>query len=328
MKTIKIVIISAMTIGFIFWLWPDLPSPVTEQTKRESGAANSSQAFVPPHSDPASGSVVQDKISNNTAQPSNPSPFYVLFTSNHLTLETSSHPLQDIVDKIAQQSGITIVMSEAIANPATTIQFHDLSIEQGLHRLFENYDIFFFYTRDDGKSARLATVWVYPQGQGKKFAPISPPIATRGADESIQDITDADSVKRATAITNLVEQQGSAATEIVKNALTDPDELIRIQTLDAALRAQIDLPLDTLTDLAQNDASAKIRSIALAGLFNRSANGLIGSSDILDTLATAQKDDDPEVSELAAQLMKSLEETPTQPSEQESQESQEQTIPP
>lgn len=327
MKTIKIVIISAITIGFIFWLWPNLPNPVTEQTKRESGAANSSQVLVPPHSDSASGSVVQDKISNNTAQPPNPSPFYVLFASNHLSLEASSHPLQDIVDKIAQQSGITIVMNEAIANPTTTIQFHDLSIDQGLHRLFENYDIFFFYTRNDGKSARLATVWVYPQGQGKKFAPISPPVATR-TNENIKDITDADSVKRATAISNLVEQQGSAATEIVKNALTDPDELIRIQTLDAALRAQIDLPLDTLTDLAQNDASAKIRSIALAGLFNRSANGLIGSSDILDTLATAQKDDDPEVSELAAQLMKSLEETPTQPSEQEYQESQEQSMDP
>lgn len=328
MKTIKIVIISAITIGFIFWLWPNLPSPVTEQTKRESGAANSSRAFVPPHSDSASGSVVQDKISNNTAQPSNPLPLYVLFTSNRLSLEASSHPLQDIVDKIAQQSGITIVMSEAIANPTTTIQFHDLSIEQGLHRLFENYDIFFLYTRNDDKSARLATIWVYPQGQGKKFAPISPSISAH-ADESIQNITDADSVnKRASAITNMVEQQGSAATEIVKNALTDPDELIRIQALDAALRAQIDLPPDTLKDLAQNDASAKIRSIALAGLFNRSANGVIGSSDILDTLATAQKDDDPDVSELATQLMKSLEETPTEPSAQESQESQEQSMDP
>ncbi|WAK02804.1 HEAT repeat domain-containing protein [Methylobacter sp. YRD-M1] len=327
MKTIKTVIISAMIIGFISWLWPNLPSPVKEQTKREFDAANSSRAFAPPHSDSASDSVVQDKIPSNTSQPSNPPPFYVLFTSNHLSLASSSHPLQDIVDKITQQSGITIVMSEAIANPTTTLQFHDLSIEQGLHRLFENYDIFFFYTRDDGKSTRLATVWVYPQGRGKKFAPISPPIATL-TNESIKDITDADSVKRATAITNLVEQQGSAATEIVKNALTDPDELIRIQTLDAALRAQIDLPLDTLTDLAQNDASAKIRSIALAGLFNRSANGLIGSSDILDALATAQKDDDPEVSELAAQLMQSLEETPTESNEQESQESQEQSMDP
>jgi type II secretory pathway component GspD/PulD (secretin) len=328
MKTIKIVIISVMTIGFISWLWPDLPNPVTEQAKRESGAANSSRVSAPPHSDSASGSVVQDKIPKNTEQPANPSPFYVLFRSNHLSLEASGHPLQDIAYKIAQQSGITIVMSEAIANPTTTIQFHDLSIEQGLHRLFENYDIFFFYTRNDAKSARLATVWVYPQGQGKKLAPVSPSIATR-ADENIQDITDADSInKRASAITNMVEQQGSAATEIAKNALTDPDELIRIQALDAALRAQIDLPPDTLKDLAQNDASAKIRSIALAGLFDRSVNGSIGTSDILDTLATAQKDDDPEVSELAAQLMKSLEEPSAQPSEQESQEFQEQTMPP
>lgn len=320
MKTIKIVIISVIATSFIFWLWPNQPNSVTEQAKREFSAANS-QVFVPLHSDPVSGSVVQNQIANNATQPPNSSPLYVLFTSNRLSLEASSHPLQAIVDKIAQQSEITIIMSEAMANPPITIQFHELSIEQALHRLFENYDVFFFYTRGNGKSARLASVWVYPQGQGKKFAPTSPPIAEH-ANETPQNTTDADPVKRASAIANLVEQQGSGATEIVQNALTDPDERIRIHALDAALRAQIDLPPDTFIDLAQNDASAKIRSIALVALFKRSEDGLIKSADMLETLVAAQKDNDPEVSDLAAQLMKSLEESLTEPSEQESQEFQ------
>jgi type II secretory pathway component GspD/PulD (secretin) len=319
-RTIKLVTISAIAIGFIVWLSPNQLIPIAEQTKEESGAANS-QVFIPQHSDSESGSVVQDQIVNNAAQSPSPPPLYILFTSNQLSLEASSHPLKAIVDKIVQQSGITIVLSEAMANQPTTIQFHDLSIEQGLYRLFEHYDIFFFYTQDHGKSARLATVWVYPQGQGKQFSPIS-----ARANEMIQDTTDTDPVKRASAIANLIEQQGSGATEIAHNALTDPDERIRIHTLNAALRAQVNLSLDTLKDLAQHDASAKVRSIALAGLFNRSEEGLIKSSDILDTLITAQKDNDPEVSELAAQLMQSLEEASTEAGEQAPQEFQEQSM--
>lgn len=333
MKTIKIVIISLITIGFMVWLWTNQPNPLTEQATKETGATDS-QVFDSQHSDSALGSVAQNRTATDAAQSPNPSSFYILFTSNHLSLEASSHPLQAIVDKIVQQSGITIIVSEAIANSPITIQFHDLSIEQGLQRLFENYDIFFFYSRDNDKSTRLANVWVYPQGQGKKLAPISSSIAAHTNEpievhesEMTKDTMDSDPVKRASAIANLVDEQGNAAAEIVQNALTDPDENIRIHALDAALRARLDLPLDTLMDLAQNDASATIRSIALAGLFNRSEGDSIKSSDILEILLTAQKDDAPEVSELATQYMKSLEEA-SEPNERKPQEIQEQSMDP
>lgn len=324
MKTIKVVIISLIAIGFIVWLWTNQPNSITEQ------ATNDSQ-----YSGSALGSVAQNRTATDAAQSPSPSSLYILFTSNYLSLEASSQPLQAVVDKIVQQSGITIMISEAIANSPITIQFHDLSIEQGLQRLFENYDIFFFYSRNNDKSARLVNVWVYPQGQGKKLAPISSSIAARTNEpiavhesEMTQGTMDSDPVKRASAIANLVDQQGSAAAEIVQNALTDPDENIRIHALDAALRARLDLPLDTLTDLAQNDASATIRSIALAGLFNRSEGGSVKSSDILEILLTAQKDDAPEVSELATQFMKSLEEALAEPNERKSQEAQEQSMDP
>lgn len=88
MKTIKIAIISALAIGFIAWLWPNQPDSVTEQAEREFGATNS-QVFASMHSDSPSSSGVQKRIANNAAQPSNSSPFYILFTSNRLSLEAS-----------------------------------------------------------------------------------------------------------------------------------------------------------------------------------------------------------------------------------------------
>ncbi len=88
MKTIKIAIISALAIGFIAWLRPNQPNSITEQAEREFGATNS-PVFASMHSDSASGSGVQKRIANNAAQLLNSSPFYILFTSNCLSLEAS-----------------------------------------------------------------------------------------------------------------------------------------------------------------------------------------------------------------------------------------------
>lgn len=88
MKTIKIAIISVLTIGFIAWLRPNQPNSVKEQAEREFGATNS-PVFVPLHSDSASGSGLKKRIANNASQPPNSSPFYILFTSNRLSLEAS-----------------------------------------------------------------------------------------------------------------------------------------------------------------------------------------------------------------------------------------------
>ncbi|WAK00443.1 hypothetical protein [Methylobacter sp. YRD-M1] len=88
MKTIKIAIISALTIGFIARLWSNQPNSATEQAEGEFGATNS-RVFASLHSDSASGSGVQKWIASNAAHPSNSSPFYILFTSNRLSLEAS-----------------------------------------------------------------------------------------------------------------------------------------------------------------------------------------------------------------------------------------------
>ncbi len=240
------------------------------------------------------------------------------FSDNQLSLAITKQPLQDVAKAIAQQAKFSIMFDQEMANPNIDMKFSNLPIQQGLQRLFENYDSFYLYSNHKKTVAKLTAVWVYPQGHGQRLAPIPSPIARANA--LIQDTTDTDAARRASAIANLVEQQGSAATEAVQNALIDPDERVRIEALHSALLAQIDLPLDTLKDLAVRDTSAKIRSIALAGLVNRSEQGSIELSDVLEVLKIAQQDTDPEVSELAVQLIKSLEEASADPENQEPQE--------
>lgn len=251
-------------------------------------------------------------------------PFFIDLSNNQLSLSISKQPLQKVADAIAQQARISIIFDRDMPNPDIDMKLSNLPVQQGLQQLFENYDSFFFYSNEKQRIARLRTVWVYPQGQGQKLAPVSSPIAAH-SNEQIQDTIDPEADKRASAIASLVEQQGSAASERVQNALMDPDERVRMQALHSALLAQIDLPLDTLKDLAQRDASAKIRSIALAGLVNRSEQGAFELSDVLEVLSMAQKDNDSEVSELAIQLTKSVEEASADP---ESQELQQQSLDP
>ncbi|MGJ0431578.1 hypothetical protein [Methylobacter sp.] len=88
MKTIKIAIISALAIGFIAWLRPNQPNSVKEQAEREFGATNT-PVFASLPSDSALGSGPRKRIDNNATQPSNSAPFYILFTSNRLSLEAS-----------------------------------------------------------------------------------------------------------------------------------------------------------------------------------------------------------------------------------------------
>ena len=293
----------AVGLGLLFLAWEGLMNSDTlDATQKSTKSAKLEKPISPP--------LIESLHSGNSL---------IHLSDNRLSLAITKQPLQEVAKAIAQQAQLSIIFDKEMPNPNIDMKFSNLPVQQGLQRLFENYDTFFFYSTDKETVAKLTTVWVYPQGQGQRLAPVPSPIAAR-ANELIQDTTDTDAARRASAIANLVEQQGSAATEAVQNALIDPDERVRIEALHAALLAQIDLPLDTLKDLAVRDTSAKIRSIALAGLVNRSEQGAIELSDILEVLKLAQKDTDPEVSELAVQLIKSLEEASTDPDNQESQE--------
>ncbi len=301
---VKIVLIFiAVGLGFLFFAWEGLMNSDTLDVTQKSTKSAKLEKHISP-------TLIESLHSGSSL---------IHLSDNQLSLAITKQPLQEVAKAIAQQAKLSIIFDKEIPNPNIDMKFSNLPVQLGLQRLFENYDTFFFYSNHKGTVAKLTTVWVYPQGQGQRLAPIPSPIAAR-TNELIKDTTDIDATRRSSAIASLVEQQGSAATEAVQNALMDPDERVRIEALHSALLAQIDLPLDALKDLAVRDTSAKIRSIALAGLVNRFEQGAIELSEVMETLKIVQKDTDPEVSELAVQLIKSLEEASSDPENQESQE--------
>jgi hypothetical protein len=231
----------------------------------------------------------------------------VLVRGARVSLKVLNRPLLDVVNEIGRQSEVTIAMGEGMPNPSIAMEFRELPLEQGLKRLFQDYDTFFFYSRTEEMPARLTTVWVYPPGQGQKLAPIPTPHESL-REEWAQDVDDPDALKRALAITTLAERHGNAAAEVVKTGLVDFDERVRVEALQAALYTPVDLPVEALKEMVWHDPSGLIRSIALAGLVNRAEQGLIAPDVVWELLETAQRDTDPAVSELAVRISESWEE--------------------
>jgi hypothetical protein len=310
MKKQFIVFVVALGCALLAWQWSDdtltKPKPAREETgestlkapdKRQSGTAT-------------------DSIRSN---PQRESP-EVVVPATRLSPRVSGRSLQEVINEIFQQSGVTIVMGNGMPNPLITMEFHDLPLEQGLRRLFEDYDTFFLYSRIEGMPARLTTVWVYPPGQGQKLTPIPLPpdqgqkLASISlsrdsqSDECAQDVNDPDAFKRALAIKTLAERHGNAAAEVVKMGLTDSDERVRIEALQAALNRQVEVPIEALKEMVQYDPSALIRSIAFAGLVNQAQSGLVAQPVVWELLNIAQRDSDPVVSELAARIAESWDE--------------------
>lgn len=330
MKAKKSFMIFIIAIGcaLLLWQWRvDTPAE-PESSRKEAGG--STFKMLEERQPPAVTDSIQSESYRESSEFLEPIP--------RLSLKVSSRPLHDVANEIFQQSGVTIAMGDGMPNPLITIEFDDIPLEQGLRRLFEDYDTFFFYSRIEGMPARLITVWVYPARQGQKLAPVflppkqdknlastSLPRDSQG-DECAQDVNNPDAFKRALAIKTLAERYGNAAAEAVKTGLADFDEHVRIEALQAALNKSVDVPIEALKEMAQYDPSALIRSITLAGLVNQAESGLISQSVIWELLDIAQRDSDPDVSELAARIAKSWQEAAAESTTPETQ-SQEITRP-
>jgi hypothetical protein len=246
-------------------------------------------------------------------------PREVRASGNRLSLDVIDKPLKKIIDEVHQQSGIAIVLSDEIPNARVSMQFDDFPIDQGLQRLLDKYDSFFLFSSIDGGTARLTTVWVYPKERGQGLAPIPSPLEV-DTDDLQQQAVDPDMLKRALATAALIERSGNEGVEILNTALTDPEEQMRIQALNAALRVSVDLSPGLLQELAQHDPSPTVRAIALVGLTDGDRNDATTDSDLWEVVEIARQDSAPEVSELATQLLEirrsNLQERSEEPDEQ------------
>jgi hypothetical protein len=230
-----------------------------------------------------------------------------------LRLVVNNRPLREVAGEVQRLSGIRIVVSDAVPDVPTTVRFEDDPVEAALKRLVAGYDSYFLYSPQPVQSGsdkgdlRLSAVLVYPQGHGQLADPGSDLLVALLNSGLIANPDDLAAAGRERPLETITAQPVPLSAETLQAALKDSDESVRIEALHAMLQqAPAALPDQTLRDIARHDASATVRSMALAGLVNRAEAGSVDPAEIRETLTLARADPDPGVAELATQLSANL----------------------
>jgi len=107
------------------------------------------------------------KTTDTQTQPSQ-SARVIHFANDHLTVKVQDVSLHELLQEIARQSGLTIVLSGSLEDPIT-IQFHELPFDEGLRRILRHQSFALEYsqqTRDERQSIlpRPKKLWVFSKG--------------------------------------------------------------------------------------------------------------------------------------------------------------------
>ncbi len=178
-----------------------------------------------------------------------------------LGVEVVDRPLEQVLEAISDEAEVAIIVDEAVEGPLVSDAFSDLPLDQGIRRLLQEQDAFFYYAADGG----LRAVWVYPADEGQGLQPV-PPDVWASTEELELDLRDRDPKRRAQAVETLVERRGDRALDSVLEALGDRNDRVRAQALYGALNADVALPVSVLSDLALDDPSESVRFLALEAL--------------------------------------------------------------
>jgi hypothetical protein len=229
--------------------------------------------------------------------------------SRRLSLVVTDRPLREVLAEVQRRTGVRIVISDLVPDAPTSAQFDDDPVEQALKRLLTPFDSYFLYGARPGRAggadigAGLSAVLVYPQGHGRFAEPGSDLLAAMLDSGLIANPDELAGASRERSSTTMATQSGQPSAETLRAALADADESVRIEALQSLLQqAPTALPDQALQNLARHDASATLRSMALAGLVDRAEAGLVEPAEIQTALMLARADPDPVVAELAIRL--------------------------
>ncbi len=185
----------------------------------------------------------------------------VTVEDGRLSVQVEDVTLEALLEKISSQTkGMAIEMGDGVANQRVSVEFSDLPLDQGLRQILSGQDAFFYYRGDF-----LMVVWVYRYDEGRGLYPI-PAEQWASTEEFEEWLSDPDPEGRVWALEALIERKGDQAQNEVLQALNDHDERVRISAIYGAVDEGIDLPPETLSDLALKDPSYKVRFLALQAL--------------------------------------------------------------
>ncbi|MCI0363215.1 MAG: HEAT repeat domain-containing protein [Phycisphaerales bacterium] len=185
--------------------------------------------------------------------------------AGHLNIDVIDQPLRAVLQQIADQTGMTLFVSDEVGDALVSLRAENLALETGLKALLVNTDSFLLYGRTKASSQGIVGLWVYARGRGPNFAPM--PVDHSSDPAEINGVpADAAPEERARSVEALVQHRGSASVPAVLQALEDEDALVRSRALDAAVNFGLKVPEDVLIHRIRVDQSPEVRFIALAGL--------------------------------------------------------------
>jgi len=207
------------------------------------------------------------------------------FKDGMLTFRAKGQSLRSVLKQIGDQAGVSMYLPEGFGNDQISVEFQHYRLVDALRQILGDDDVFFLYGERQGTqgSPALRAVWVYPVGRTETPLPLlETAVATPQEAAPAQTATGATAAPRVEAPTAPVQAETSAnaasrddapaapkgddsAAEVLR-ALQDHNDEVREQALSEALAAKVQIPQDTLINLALTDPSEKVRVQALKAL--------------------------------------------------------------
>jgi hypothetical protein len=191
----------------------------------------------------------------------------VTAADGRVSITADQQSLDRILNAISQQAHVAIIKGTGFEDRTISVSIQNQSLTDGLRTILKDYDAFFLMGGDTGDAspASLKAVWIYPRGVGQTVQPI-PLEEAASTRELAKQVNDANPQVRARAIGGLAQRKGNEARDSVMDALHDSDPTVRTQALSGAENGGIDIPPETLKNLATNDPAPEVRFLALDAL--------------------------------------------------------------
>ena len=250
------------------------------------------------------------KTTKAERQPSQSAPF-IQFANDLLTVKVKGLPLKELLDEIARQSGLAVVVSESLDNKIT-IQFDQLPFDEGMRLILRHHSFALAYaqqTPGERHSTVPETLWIFSKG-GKGYPTKSTVLDGHTRRTSLKHVPpdirrleaaliSGDSSEREDAVDALGESGRPEAVELLSMALEDADEDVREAAVDALEEIGGDEAAQALA-IALEDEDSSVREEAVE------APGEIGGETAMGLLEQALADADESIRETAADILAEL----------------------
>jgi hypothetical protein len=193
----------------------------------------------------------------------------VSIEKGRISASIRNYSLGALLEELGSRTGVALIPSDGMELGAARVsaELPDVPVDEGLRRLFKNYDAFFFYGAGDGASG-LRAVWIYPRGAATGLRPV-PPETWASSKELQAALADYDPEIRGRAYEALMSRPDRESRELVIQALrgiSEPDGAVRERIVSMSFSTGNPLPPDFLMELVRFDASTGVRLAALDAL--------------------------------------------------------------